>query len=662
MGRKILEPIRIKSMEIKNRIGFGPMLNQPYGEDHGICEDTIRWFVERAKGGAGFILTGAANPSLLAYEEALQMPSMGGLGLGLTIHDDKYTPGYAKLAEVMHSYGVKIGVQVAAGGALVGASPSPYPKRNFIDILMGLQIPTRELSLEELEQIKNETVAAAARVKAAGMDCVGLHCAHGYVSLWGGFMSPFSNKRTDKYGGSWEKRLLYAAETIQDMRKAVGDDYPILVRISADELFGEAGVTLNNTLKYTIPILEEAGVDCFDVTMGSQLHNPNNIPSLYVSRGHFMYLPAAVKKVAKVPVIGVGRILDMEMAEKYLEEGRADIIYLGRQLIADPETPKKYFEGRTEDIRKCIGDLPDLGGCVECCAINPTPPLMEATDSVTPAEKTKKILVIGGGVAGMEAARIAALRGHKVTLIEKDSELRGMVGILSYASLTAEFRNIVDFLSTQIGKLKVDVRACKGATPEDVKELNPDVVIIATGSSMTVPEVAQGKPGVMTHIEALRNKAAIGDKVVIQGLGYGPELAISLAEEGRDVTIFGKGDDLATNVPPLRRWFIIKRLTDVDVAKGDGDIPMRVEDNPRVLTGMSLKDVTPQGVVLVDKEEKSETLPFDTFIISLGRRSNTSLFEALQGKAPELYQVGDCAKIGEIRDAIKSANEIARKI
>ncbi len=662
MGRKILEPIRIKSMEIKNRIGFGPMLNQPYGEDHGICEDTIRWFVERAKGGAGFILTGAANPSLLAYEEALQMPSMGGLGLGLTIHDDKYTPGYAKLAEVMHSYGVKIGVQVAAGGALVGASPSPYPKRNFIDILMGLQIPTRELSLEELEQIKNETVAAAARVKAAGMDCVGLHCAHGYVSLWGGFMSPFSNKRTDKYGGSWEKRLLYAAETIQDMRKAVGDDYPILVRISADELFGEAGVTLNNTLKYTIPILEEAGVDCFDVTMGSQLHNPNNIPSLYVSRGHFMYLPAAVKKVAKVPVIGVGRILDMEMAEKYLEEGRADIIYLGRQLIADPETPKKYFEGRSEDIRKCIGDLPDLGGCVECCAINPTPPLMEATDSVTPAEKTKKILVIGGGVAGMEAARIAALRGHKVTLIEKDSELRGMVGILSYASLTAEFRNIVDFLSTQIGKLKVDVRACKGATPEDVKELNPDVVIIATGSSMTVPEVAQGKPGVMTHIEALRNKAAIGDKVVIQGLGYGPELAISLAEEGRDVTIFGKGDDLATNVPPLRRWFIIKRLTDVDVAKGDGDIPMRVEGNPRVLTGMSLKDVTPQGVVLVDKEEKSETLPFDTFIISLGRRSNTSLFEALQGKAPELYQVGDCAKIGEIRDAIKSANEIARKI
>ena len=662
MGRKILEPIRIKSMEIKNRIGFGPMLNQPYGEDHGVCEDTIRWFIERAKGGAGFILTGAANPSLLAYEEALQMPSMGGLGLGLTIHDDKYTPGYAKLAEVMHSYGVKIGVQVAAGGALVGASPSPYPKRDFIDILMGLQIPTRELSLEELEQIKNETVAAAARVKAAGMDCVGLHCAHGYVSLWGGFMSPFSNIRTDKYGGSWENRLLYAAETIRDMRKAVGEDYPILVRISADELFGEAGVTLDNTLKYTIPILEEAGVDCFDVTMGSQLHNPNNIPSLYVSRGHFMYLPAAVKKAAKVPVIGVGRILDMEMAEKYLEEGRADIIYLGRQLIADPETPKKYFEGRSEDIRKCIGDLPDLGGCVECCAVNPTPPLMEATDSVTPAEKTKKILVIGGGVAGMEAARIAALRGHKVTLIEKDSELRGMVGILSYASLTAEFRNIIDFLSTQIGKLKVDVRACKEATPEDVKELNPDVVIIATGSSMTVPEVAQGKPGVMTHIEALRNKAAIGDKVVIQGLGYGPELAISLAEEGKDVTIFGKGDDLATNVPPLRRWFIIKRLTDVDVAKGDGDIPMRVEGNPRVLTGVSLKDVTPQGVVLVDKEEKSETLPFDTFIISLGRRSNSSLFEALEGKAPELYQVGDCAKIGEIRDAIKSANEIARKI
>ena len=660
--RKILEPIRIKSMELKNRIAFPPMLGQPRGEDHGADDKTIAWFVERAKGEVALSVTGTINPSLSTFEEFTKLSAMGGLGLGLTLHDDSYIPGYIKLTEEVHSYGMMIGAQIGAGGVTIGASPSPYSKRNFPDVIIGLDIPTRELSIEEIESMMADCAATAARAKATGFDCVELHTAHGYVSLWGGFISPFSNRRTDKYGGSWENRLRYPVETIQAMRKAVGEDYPIFIRISADELFGEIGVTLEDTLKYSIPMLEEAGVNCFDVTMGSQLHNPNNIPPLYVSRGHFMYLSAAVKRVAEVPVIGVGRILDMEMAEKYIEEGKADIIYLGRQLIADPETPKKYFEGRPEDIRKCIGDLPGAGGCTDCCAVNPTPPLMQATDAVTPAEKSKKVLVIGGGVAGMEAARIAALRGHKVTLIEKDPQLGGMVDMLSRASLLAEFRNIVDFLSTQLRKLKVDVRVCKEATSEDVEELNPDVVIVATGSSMVVPEVVQGKPGVMTHIEALRNKMAIGDKVVIQGLGYGPELAISLAEEGKNVTIFGKGEALAANVPILRRWFIIKRLTDVDVARGDGDIPTRLEGNPKVLTEVSLSGVTGEGVVVVDKDEKSEVFPFDTFIISLGRKRNTSLFEALQGKVPELYQVGDCSKVGEIWEATKSANEIARKI
>jgi 2-enoate reductase len=206
-------------------------------------------------------------------------------------------------------------------------------------------------------------------------------------------------------------------ETVKKARKALGDDYPILMRWSVDELLGPYWVTLEDSVKYVVPTMEEAGIDCFDVSMGTQLHNPNNIPSLYVPRGHYMYLPEAIKKAATVPVIGVGRILDMEMAEKFLEEGKCDIVYMGRQLIADPETPKKYFEGRPEDIRKCIGDLPAFGGCNSCCAVNPTPPTMGPSDEVIPAEKSKNVLVIGGGVAGMEAARLAALRGHKVTLI-----------------------------------------------------------------------------------------------------------------------------------------------------------------------------------------------------------------------------------------------------
>jgi 2,4-dienoyl-CoA reductase-like NADH-dependent reductase (Old Yellow Enzyme family)/thioredoxin reductase len=658
-ARKILEPIKIKSMELKNRIAFGPMLNQPYGEDHGASEDTIRWYVDRAKGEVGFAMTGTINPSRSAYEEARKLPPMGALGLGLTLHDDTYIPGFAKLTEAVHACGMKLGAQIGAGGMRIGASPSPYPKRDLPDIIYGLEVATRELSVEELEEIMSETIATAARAKAAGFDCVELHCAHGYVSLWGAFMSPFSNRREDKYGGSWENRLRFAVETIQGMREAVGEDYPIVVRLSADELLGKDGVTIQDTVGHIIPVLERAGVDCFDITLGSMLHNPNNIPPLYVPRGYFIYLAEAVKKVAKVPVIGVGRILDMEMAEKFLEEGKADIIYLGRQLIVDPETPKKYFEGRLDDIRKCMGCARGFGDCIGACSVDP---MMVPTDSVIPAEKLKKLLVIGGGVAGMEAARVAALRGHKVILMEKDTELGGMVSALSRCSLLAEFGNLVDFLTAQLRKLKVDVRVCREATLDDVREIDPDAVILAAGSSMTLPEVAQGKPGIMTHIEALRNRAAIGHKVVIQGLGYGSELAVSLAEEGKDVTLLGSASEIATNLPPIRRWFILKRLTDVDVAKGDGDIPARMEGNPKVWTGVNLKDVTPSEVVVEDKEGKSELLPYDTFIISLGRLSNDSLFEALQGKVSEVYKIGDCSKIGEIGDAMKAANEIARSL
>ena len=560
----------------------------------------------------------------------------------------------------MHSYGVKIGLQIAIGGAVMGASPSPYPKRDFMDAMIGLQIPAREVSLEEIKQWGGDCVAAAVRAKAAGIDCVGLHCAHGYVSLWGAFMSPFSNRRTDEYGGSWENRMRFPIETVQAIRKEVGEDYPILVRLSADELLGDQGVTIEDTCKYIIPVLDEAGVDCFDITMGSQLHNPNNIPPLYVPEGYYMYLPEAVKKVTKKPVIGVGRILSMEMAERFLEEGKADIIYMARQLVADSETPKKYFEGRPEDIRKCIGDLPGFGDCIGNCTVNP---MTCPTDEVIPAEKSKKVLVIGGGVGGMEAARVAALRGHKVTLIEKDAELGGMVSALAKTSLTAEFGNSVDYLSAQMRKLKVDVRICREATLDDVREFSPDVIIIATGSSMVIPEVARGKAGVMGHIEAMKRKREIGQKVVIAGLVAG-ELAISLAEEGKDVVIFGRGDvdRLSKDTPLLRRWFILKRLTDIDIAKGDGDILQTKKDNPKVLYGLNLDDVTSEGVVVVDKEGKKEILPFDTFIVSLDRKSNDSLFEALQGKVSEVYQIGDCAQVGEIRDAIKAANEIARKI
>ncbi len=661
MGRKILEPIQIKNMQIKNRIGFPPFLGNPHGPRCEANEDTIEWFVLRAKGGAGFALTGTINPLPDVFEEMNSaLPSV--FPNPLTFHDDSYLPGYRKLTEAVHESGMKIGAQIGAGGVAKGSSPSPFGRLNFFEAILGADLPSEAFTLEELEEIKAFCVQTAVRCKTAGFDFVELHTAHGYVSLWGGFMSPFTNTRTDKYGGSWENRVRFPAETIEAIRQAVGEDYPVFIRISVDELHGPDGVTLEDTIRHTVPILEEAGVDCFDVTMGTQLHNPNNIPSLYVPRGHYMRFPAAIRKAVKVPVIGVGRILEMEMAEKYLEAGYADLIYLGRQLIADPETPKKYFEGRSRDIRKCIGDLPLFGNCDRGCTVNPTPPAMGNTDDVAPAETPKKVVVLGGGVAGMEAARIAALRGHEVTLMEKEGKLGGTVEALARNPLNSEFGNLVEYLTGQMQRLNIDVRVCKEAGPGDVKAMKPDVAIIAVGATMSLPEQARGKFGVVTHTEALAQPERVGQKVVVQGLGYGCELAIALAEEGKDVTLFGKGTEIAPNVSVLRRFFVLKRLTDMNVCRGDGDIPLTSPGNPRVLTGRTLKAITPSDVVVVDEQGAEAPLPYDTFIVSMGRRSNDDLSEDLKEAVPEVHVIGDAGKIGEMLDAMTAANEVARKI
>ena len=658
---KILEPVQIKSMKLKNRVAFPPLLNMPAGENGQVGDLSIRWLEERAKGGAGLIMcrpVAVTAPRIPAQQSALGFR-------WLSIHDDSYIPGFARLAEVIHSYGAKLGVQVGIiGGPMGGRAPSPPPfpdERHATDelffVLQGFRTPVTEVTVEEIEQCELDVAAGAARLKAAGVDCVLLHCAHGGATGGCSFISPYYNRRTDKYGGSWENRLRFPVETIQKMREAVGKDYPIHVRLSGDQFLGDKGITIEDTTRYIVPALEEAGVDCFDISQGDMVRSNEGITiPLYYPRGCFIHLAEAVKKVTSRPVIGVGRIVDIGMANRFVEEGKADIIYMGRQLTADPETPKKYFEGRPEDIRTCIGCL---AGCGRPCPINYD--IQDEPVPMTPAKKPKKVLVIGGGVGGMEAARVATLRGHKVTLMEKDSELGGMVAALALTKLTAEFRNFVDYLGTQMRKLKVDVRVCKEATTADVEALKPDVVILAAGSSMVIPEIARGKPGVMHHIEALRRKREIGQRVVIWGL-VAAELAISLAEEGKDVVMIGRGGEetLARDYPAPRRFYVLRKLADVNLPR---ETPEAVRaSNPKVLYYVDVEDITTEGITIVNRDGARSILPYDTLIISRERSTNDSLFEALQGKAPEVYKIGDCLQVGEIKDAVWSANEVARKI
>jgi 2-enoate reductase len=432
--------------------------------------------------------------------------------------------------------------------------------------------------------------------------------------------------------------------------------------MDADELLGEDGIQVADAQTYIAPALVEAGADCLDVSQGSIVHSPHGITiPVYYERGCFIENAAAIKEVVDVPVIGVGAILDMDMAERFLQEGKADIIYMGRQVTCDTDTPNKYFEGRPEDIRMCIGCQ---AGCGRPCSINYD--IQDDPIPLSPVEKTKKVLVLGGGVAGMEAARIAATRGHQVTLFEKSSELGGMVANLGLNPLTGEFGNVVRYLSTQMGKLGVDVRVCKDATADEIIGMNPDVVILAAGSTATIPDVADGKFGVLTHGEALRQQRAIGQKVIVWGF-FGAELAIALAEDGKDVILLGRSGEgsLGSDLAGVRRLYLVKKLTDLNVVRGTPE-GQRM-NNPEVLYNVTVEKIADGKITLQagDNTDRKREVPYDTIILSRRfgeRKSNDSLFSELEGKLPEVYKIGDCAQVRTIKDAIWTANEVARKI
>ena len=516
MGKRLFEPMKINGMTVKNRLAFPPFLNMPAEQDCSINDQTIRWFEDRAKGGVGLVMTGAVVAGPPPDLDLLKLYGLTRVGL----YDDRFMEGFAGIADSVHAHGAKFGVQLdGLGSVLSGFGPSlpPYPdaenpSADMFQIHYGFDMPITEISIEQIEEVKQCFADAAARAKNAGADCIELHCAHGGASLNCSFISPYYNRRTDKYGGSWENRLRLSTEIIQKIRKAVGPDFPILVRIDSDQLLGEKGITINDTIELVVPAMEEAGADCLDVTQGDMLRSSQGILiPMYYPRGCFMDLTAQVKKSTKLPVIGVGRIVDIDMANRFLEEGKADIIYMGRQLTSDPDTPNKYLDGRADEIRKCIGCNFGCGPCSVNYEIH------QEHVPLVPAETSRNILIIGGGVCGMEAARVCKIRGHEVTLIEKESKLGGTVASLALDPLTSEFGNLTEYLTTQMEKLNICVRLNREVVAADIADLSPDIVFIATGASLRIPQIAAGKPGVMDHIEALKKRNEIGKNVVVWG-------------------------------------------------------------------------------------------------------------------------------------------------
>ena len=652
MLKHLFSPIRIGSMEVKNRIVLPPM-TVGYGVPEGTVSDKHRDYYEaRAEGGAGLIITEAAAV------HAQRKYGMFPLGL----YEDDQIQSWNELAEATHRHGAKLAVQLMDPGPesimmLTGiqpVGPSPVIGRGlFRDV-------PRELSIGEIEAIVEDFAEATRRAKEAGLDAVQIHAAHGYA-LVGSFMSPFFNKRTDKYGGSLEGRLRLLLEIIEAVHDKVGKDFPIIVRMSGDER-RTGGRTLQET-QFIARILVEAGVDALEVSGGT-------IPTVFwavvapsgTPLGLNTDFSKAIKEVVDIPVISVGRINTARVAEFILETGRADMVSMGRALHADPELPNKAAAGALDDITPCLGcNCGCIGSVVQgvhaTCIINPAAG-REKEMALVPAEQRKKVLVAGGGPAGLEAARVAAVRGHDVTLYEKEEKLGGQVNLASVPPFMQEIGQLIKHLTTRVQKAGVKVELGKAVTPEVIDELKPDVVIVATGASPLVPESIPGidKERVITAWEVLAgHEATKAGKVLIVGGGLtGCETADflafptdNMAAAPTEVTLLELREKIALDSMAEPRHLLLDRLREKRV-----DVIVRAK----------VKEILDDGVVF-ERDGQEETLHgFEYVVLAMGAKSVDTLSKEIEGKVPEVYVIGDATYPRRALEATAGGAAIGRQI
>ncbi len=672
---EIKKTITINGMVLKNRLANAPFGCIPSGDGDGYITDmSLENCRTLFSSGVSMVMCGlvGTNPEKINVNLTGEKKETG----LASIADDRYIPGWKRLADYAHSFDCKLGIQIGDWGpvGLLAVSETAEEHKKYTQSTFnGKPLENvHVLSEAELDRMVEYVAQSARRAKEAGIDCVELHAAHSSALLYANILDPFFNHRQDKYGGNLENALRLHVDTIKRIRELVGPDYPVLIRINGDDLKGELGNTPEDICKYIIPKLEEAGFDAIDVSMGGPLYcTQGSTTPMYYPRGCWMHLAKAVKQVTKLPVIGVGRITTVEMAEKYLREGWCDVVYMGRQIFADEHTLSNYLEGKNEnkETRQCIACLKP--SCKDCTVNferygSAKPGYVRAT--LEKSAKPRKMLVIGGGVAGMEAARVAACKGHQVTLWEKEGVLGGIVATLATTRLTSEMQNIVDYEMGQLAKLGVDVRVCYEATVERVKEFAPDTVILASGASMPLPQQIDGEPMVMSHLDAMRRKREFRSlnqwhkKVVIYGF-TASEFALDLAEEGADVVLMGvagergiAGEGYMTRE---RKLFIRRKVTDEPYIRRSEET--RRVYNPQVICHAKLEGVDKDGVHYYHNGIH-KTMSYDVLIYSGARRKNDGLYEELKEVVPEVYKIGDCNKIANITEALHSANLLVREL
>jgi len=677
----LFTPTRIGNMELRNRLVMSPMTTGYGGADHRPTTRLVRYLEERARGGVGLITLEACVIDVQHREVPRSMH----------FADDSVVAAHRALTDRVHAQGARIQPQIVHPGP-----DSLAPQMEGIDSVGPSVIPSyltgtpsRALDADELPRLAQQFAEAARRVREAGYDGLELHAAHGYMLL-GSFLTPWRNRRSDAYAGhSLEGRMRFLLEVLAAIRERAGEDFPITLRVSGHE--GVPGGRSIGETQRMAPILVDAGVAAFHVSGGviDRLTSQVVTGSVY-GPGHNLAAARALKQIVDVPVMVVGRIHDPQLAEEILTRGDADLVVMGRPLLADPELPRKLREqGRKASLRRCIS-------CQNCIDSMETGPMSCAINGRTgreleldmmPTPSPRRVMVLGGGPAGLEAARIAALRGHRVTLFERNRQLGGALVMASVVHTDNE--PLLRFLVDAVRHLPVDVRLGAELDADAVLRLAPEVAIVATGGRLVAPVLpgddlphvtsgaqlrglltgslaraeARGLPalhrlgarllggplqafvGPRTIRATSRLWMPLGRRVVIVGADLAAiELAEFLTTRGRRVTLVGAGDEIAPEIGAKRRGEHMDRLDRLGVS---------------VLTGVACQAITTSTVVLRTGQGRSRAIETDSVILAGEVEPDTGLYETLCDRIPEVHAIGDCTGLGLIRKATEEAARVA---
>ncbi len=652
----VLSPFKFGNVEVKNRLELAPMISSLATQDGYITREFIEYYKSFARGGVGIVTIG---------ETAIDLEYARGHYAQTHLANDGVITGLNALAESIQKYGAKLSVEINHTGRLlnprmiggkspIGPSPIISPREELLAKMENRPpVPVQEMNQDQIDKMVEGYASAALRCLKAGLEMVMVHGAHG--QLISQFASPAANIRTDKYGGSLENRARFAIEVLTAIRKKVGNKLALEYRVSLDELMPN-GMHEEETIEF-LKIIQDK-IDLVHVTVGGvadRKYMPHHSQPTYFPYAYNENRAEKAKKALKIPVACVGSVIDLAMADRIIAEGKADIVVMGRSLIADPEMVNKTMRGQASEVRPCLrcGSCGDRASAFLNihCAVNPVTGREIEYNKIEPAEKRKNIVIVGGGPAGMEAALVASSRGHKVTLLEKENELGGALRSAAGPSFKPDMKRYLAWMITQLNKSKISIKLSTTATADMVKKLKPDVILLAAGAEQNIPDIPGIKgSNVATAYDVDMGKPVTGKSAVVAGAGLtGCETALHLAQHGFKVTVI----DMIPESQIAADTILPNKLALMDLLS---------QQKVEFIMEVTLNEVGKNGVIVIDKKQEKHEIHADAVVLALGSKPRSFLAAEMHGIAPEMYVIGDCLNARNLMAAIHDGFNIAARV